>query len=260
MVTAQPAPITLDPQFEKEVYTNLFEHYSKEYPNAEQYVTMLVDTSMYVDRFQYLQSVIGPDLFTSTSRLFCSGFSTGSEMIMARQFGFGEVYGVEVDPFLVEQTQKRLAYLPGMYPVYYDGDTLPYEDNLFDVITSGHVIEHTRLPALYMKELMRVLKPHGFISLEFPNRFHKRELHTGLFSFEWLPYPLRNGMIYLLSSRLSSLPPDKKSRYLSIVTTKLQQISLGGVKRMLRRSHHSFAIIHVARPAPGIIRCIIQKQ
>jgi ubiquinone/menaquinone biosynthesis C-methylase UbiE len=258
-VRAQPGPITLDLLVEKEVRSNLLQHYAQTVQNPANYVDMLLDASMYVDRFQYLHEVIGPNLFTESALLLCSGFSIGTEMIMARQFGFGLIHGVEVDPFLVEETQRRLSYLADMHPIYYDGDILPYTDDQFDVITSGHVIEHTRRPELYVSEMMRVLRKGGYISLEFPDRFHIIELHTRLFSFEWLPHRARNGMIHILASRFSPLPSSVKSRYHSIVSTNLQQISIGNVKKMLEGSRCPFVIVDLAKPAPGIIRCVIQK-
>ena len=102
----------------------------------------------YASRFQYLQSIIGIDACRPETRIFISGFSAGSEMIAARQFGFGKIHGSEVDHFLVAFCQKRLSQFRDMYPVYYDGNNLPYESKKFDVLVSGHIVEHTRNPEL----------------------------------------------------------------------------------------------------------------
>jgi len=188
-----------------------------------------------------------------------SGFSVGSEMLVANQYSFGEVHGVEVDQFLVSTAQRRLSYFQNMFPAYYDGDILPFPDNHFEVVASGHIIEHTRSPKLYLHECIRVLKSGGYLNLEFPHRYHIRELHTLLPSFEWLPRPLRNRVILLLSSRFSPLKDETKSRYRSIVDTNLQQISLGGVKQILRKLDHPAVVIQSTEMTPGIIRCVIQK-
>lgn len=53
----------------------------------------------------------------------------------------------------------------------FDGNRLPYEDNMFDLITCTEVIEHI-LPKhmeLFLSELKRILKPGGRLLLTTPN-------------------------------------------------------------------------------------------
>jgi ubiquinone/menaquinone biosynthesis C-methylase UbiE len=184
----------------------------------------------------------------------------GSEMIMARQFGFVKIYGVEVDQILVDATKKRLRDYSDMYPVFYDGIVLPYEDGQFNVVASGHVIEHTSDPRFYMQEILRVLAPGGFLLLEFPHRYYIFELHTGLLSFEWLPRKLRNLVLLKLSSRFSPLSENVKQRYTSIVTTNLQQISMGGIMRMMHETGYSTKLLSRRQTAAGIISCVIYRN
>jgi len=47
---------------------------------------------------------------------------------------------------------------------------LPYEDNSFDLVLSRFVFEHVSDPAFFAKELVRVLKPGGFIAAMTPNK------------------------------------------------------------------------------------------
>jgi ubiquinone/menaquinone biosynthesis C-methylase UbiE len=193
-------------------------------------------------------------------KLLVSGCGAGSEMITAKQFGVGQVYGVEVEQFWIDICKQRLRYIPDMHPTYYDGESLPYTDAEFKVIASGHVIEHTRSPERYLRECMRVLAPGGYISLEFPNRYHHTELHMHLHSFEWLPRPVRNTIVRGLASPLSPLKKDAKRRYRDIVITNLQQISVGGISRMLKRIGQPFTILDSVRPLPGVTRCVIRKD
>ncbi len=254
------SPLQLDRAVEDEIRLRLRQHLSPCYQDrTKSYIENLLATDGYVDRFQYLHSVVGPDVFHPSAKILIAGFGAGSEMITAKQFGFGLVYGVEVDPFWVSICQSRLYYLLDMYPSYYKGDYLPYTDKMFDVVASGHVIEHTHVPYLHLQECLRVLKHYGYLSLEFPSRYHHTELHTQLPSFEWLPRSIRNGLLRSLSGRFSLLRDRHKSRYYDIVASNLQQISMGGVRRMLKRTSYPHLILNKAKPAPGIIRCIIQK-
>jgi SAM-dependent methyltransferase len=59
--------------------------------------------------------------------------------------------------------------------VFYDGHTLPFEDDHFDSIFSSEVFEHVfNLPEI-MKELHRVLKPGGLILVSCPFAFGEHE-------------------------------------------------------------------------------------
>jgi ubiquinone/menaquinone biosynthesis C-methylase UbiE len=237
----------------------LIQHYRNSYGElVEQQVNLLLELDGYIDRFNYLLSVMGEEI-KSFSKVLISGYSAGSEMIVARRFGFQEIYGVEVDSALFNATRIRLAGIPGMFPEVYDGAILPYQDGQFDLVLSGHIIEHTRSPKLYLSETMRVLKAGGFLYIEFPSRYHHTELHTGLFSFEWMPVFLRNLTLRLITSRISFLKPQVKSRYNSILLTGLQQVSRHDIFRLLHQMDIEFKELAHSKPAPGITRCLIQK-
>ena len=44
-----------------------------------------------------------------------------------------------------------------------ENESLPYEDNTFDVVFSKSFVEHLHNPEVYMKESLRVLKPGGML-------------------------------------------------------------------------------------------------
>jgi ubiquinone/menaquinone biosynthesis C-methylase UbiE len=251
----------LDANIEAEIRRVLIEYYKPGYKErVENYVDTSLATEHLCGRFLYSKSIIGEDFFNSRSTILVSGFGMGSEMIMARQFGFGKVYGVEVEQILVDTTKRRLSQFSDMYPSLYDGKTLSYEDGQFNYVASGHVIEHTGDPRIYLHEVMRVLAPGGYLFLEFPHRYYKTELHTQLPSFEWLPKSWRNFTLGILSSEFSPLSENVKLRYESIVTTNLQQISMGGVMRMLYKTGYPAKLINKAKAAPGITRCVIRRN
>jgi len=258
-----PDPLPLDQAVENETRDSLIAHYSPIYKErVNEYIDGLLRIDHYASRYLYLRSVVGPSVFNSDASIFISGFAAGSEMIAARQFGFGKVCGVEVEQFLTDICKSRLRYLPDMYPAYYDGDILPYADDQFNVLASGHVIEHTYHPELYLRECMRVLVPGGYLSLEFPNRYHTRELHTQLPSLEWLPRKIRNAIIRGLSGKNSPLKSEVKAGYRLLIDTNIQQISVSDIRWVLKKFRIPFTVlnsIHV-KDAPGVVRCVIQKR
>jgi SAM-dependent methyltransferase len=253
-------PLALNEESEVAAKNLLTEHFSPIYKDrTPDYVGTLLTTEHYLDRFRHLMNVIQCKSFQAEDDILVSGCGAGSEMFVAKQVGFGSVFGVEVEEFWIEVCKLRLQHLEDIHPQYYEGDYLPYENDQFRVIASGHVIEHTKNPYLYLQECLRVLAPGGYLSLEFPSRYHTKELHTGLVSFEWLPTPLRNAVIRALSSKLSPITQKAKEGYAAIVATDLKQISMSGTRHMLDQSGVSYSILSCVTILPGIIRCVIQK-
>lgn len=256
-----PSPVCLDPAAEQEARAFLVQHFAPAYgERVAAYVQTLLAVDHYADRFLYLRSVVGPEVLAPQSSILVSGYGAGSELLVARQFGFGPVVGVEVDEVWRQVSLIRLRGVPEMSPDYYDGGILPYGECRFQVVVSGHVVEHTPSPALYLSECLRVLAPGGYLSLEFPHRYHWQELHTGLVSFEWLPLPVRTGVLRALSGRRSPLKGAIKDRYRSIFETGLLPVSLGGVRRWLARSGYRFTLMDARIAAPGIVRCVFRRD
>jgi len=70
---------------------------------------------------------------------------------------------------------------------YFDGNTLPFEDNKFDLIVSFQVIEHIVDYDLYFNEMERVLSPDGIVIFTTPNS--KLRIKKGL--KPWNPFHVR---------------------------------------------------------------------
>jgi SAM-dependent methyltransferase len=224
---------------------------------VEPHIAELLDlTGGFVDRFNYFAPRMPDD---AKARLLISGCACGSEMIVARRYGFQEVHGTEVVPELVSICNQRLEGAEGFSASLYDGAQLPYPDHHFTSVVSGHIIEHTPSPRAYLHEHLRVLRPGGWFFLEFPNRFHRRELHTGVPSVEYLPGPLRAGVLRWLSSPLGPCSTAVRQHYEAIRNT-LQPISIGKVRRWLRSAKgHPARLVHSYAPAPGYVRMLLYR-
>lgn len=51
-------------------------------------------------------------------------------------------------------------------------ESIPYEDNFFDMVICMHVFEHLSEPEKVFREVSRVLKENGLFLIKTPNKFH----------------------------------------------------------------------------------------
>ena len=83
------------------------------------------------------------------------GCGTGANLEMLAQFGTAE--GVDVSDDALEFCRKKgLKVQKGL------AETLPYDDNSFDITTALDVIEHLDDDIAGLKEMHRVTKPGGY--------------------------------------------------------------------------------------------------
>jgi len=75
------------------------------------------------------------------------------------------VDGCDVDPAVMNNPTLDSAH------VIRTGEPLPYDDGKFDLIISRYVFEHITDPEWASRELIRVLKPGGWICAMTPNRW-----------------------------------------------------------------------------------------
>ena len=276
-----PPQMSLDPEVEARVEGRLTEHFTRlGYFNVAQAVEWSLSLGCALVRFHPLLTLLGVDLdggkgsgtgeSTATPsgasaglgrlRLLVSGMGSGSEMIAARNFGFGEIYGTELDAFYISLVAERLAGHPGFFPTAVEGASIPFDDAMFDVVVSGHIVEHTADPAAYVAEHLRVLKPGGYFLIEFPTRFHTRELHTGLPSIEWLPGRLRTAILQSIGSGAFRFSEETRKKCRAITETALKQVSLRRVRRWVADSGTSARLIAKGRPGPGVVYAIFRRS
>jgi len=77
-------------------------------------------------------------------------------------------------------------------------ETLPFESELFDVVVTNHVVEHTPNQGKHIAEVRRVLKPGGFIYLATPNKFWLNDPHYKLPLISWMPRSVSERYLYLV--------------------------------------------------------------
>lgn len=221
----------------------------------------LLDIDAYLGRLHAFCVMAGlTSQFTGMSVLVI-GSALGGESIAAHRMRAALVVGLDVDPALITRSREiaQAMGLSSLQFISFGGDAFPALEPV-DIVLSGHVIEHTASPSLHLDECLRALKPSGYLFLEFPTRFHRRELHTGLISFEWLPKPLRNGLNSLAGWVSSIGHHDAASQRVARheINHELRQISTIQIRLWLR-GRAGAAIIKRDVPAPGIVRLCIRK-
>jgi len=78
-----------------------------------------------------------------------------------------QVVGVDVDQSALEEAARR-----GIETRWADAEQpLPFEDETFDVVVAGELLEHVRDPEALVGEARRVLRPGGTLVGSVPNGF-----------------------------------------------------------------------------------------
>jgi ubiquinone/menaquinone biosynthesis C-methylase UbiE len=87
-----------------------------------------------------------------------------------------DLYGVDLTDRAIETTKERFkiyGFKSNLQRV--NAESLPFEDNYFDIVYSWGVIHHSEDIEKIIKEILRILKPKGkFLGMI----YHRRALHT----------------------------------------------------------------------------------
>lgn len=102
-------------------------------------------------------------LETETPRLLDIGCSLGFTVEMAARLGW-KAHGVDISADVVADCRRR-----GLNCQIASAVDLPFDDQMFDVVTAWHVIEHLDNAAATLAEWSRVLTPGGLLVLETPD-------------------------------------------------------------------------------------------
>lgn len=79
----------------------------------------------------------------------------------------GNLYGIDISEVQIRRAKERLG--EKVVLLKSPGETTPFDDKYFDRVLCSEVIEHVLDPAPLMKEMSRILKDNGVLSLSIPN-------------------------------------------------------------------------------------------
>jgi len=103
---------------------------------------------------------------TSPLKVLDAGIGTGAfaTAFASRYPHAFDLTGVDVSTKMLRQAERRLhdCNLPAQL-LQGDVNSLPFENDTFDVVLAAHVIEHMAAPERALAELCRVLKPGGLL-------------------------------------------------------------------------------------------------
>ncbi|MEK6564934.1 MAG: class I SAM-dependent methyltransferase [Candidatus Omnitrophota bacterium] len=80
-----------------------------------------------------------------------------------------KIVGIDIDKKIIGKASKKYAGNNRAYQLY-DGKTIPFADNYFDMIVSFHAIEHIKNDIGFIDEMYRVLKDNGRLIITTPNK------------------------------------------------------------------------------------------
>jgi SAM-dependent methyltransferase len=170
------------------------------YEGAFNYETMVRD-HLDISRFEPWVKELSRYKDITQATVLSSGCGSAGDLLAFMRAGAARVYGIEVNTELAALARMRFSrteFADALDMRTYEGRTLPYESETFDIVFSMHVIEHTHDPELYLVELFRVLRPSGVLFLDMPNRYYPIEQHNQLRYIHYLPLETRDVLIRAL--------------------------------------------------------------
>ena len=128
--------------------------------------------SLYSDKKPDYYSICREDLIrlipakSATNRVLEIGAGAGATLARIKELGYGgETVGVD----LVDLSQSSRPGIDSFYVVDIEDETFSLEQEYYDVILCGDVIEHLRDPWRAMRRLAALLKPGGVLIASIPN-------------------------------------------------------------------------------------------
>ena len=168
-----------------------------------------------------------------------------------------EYIGLEMGSAFAETSAASHVRKPDLY---YDGETIPFEDESFDTVMSIQVLEHTPEPQRLLGEMARILKRDGLMVLSAPFcfRLHEEPHDYYRYSIHGLTHMCRRAGLEIVEVRsqgsLWSVIGHKVNSYLAF-----QVADMAAVMQALGKLTHESESAHSGRVllAPAVVPAMV---
>ncbi|MHA1675129.1 MAG: class I SAM-dependent methyltransferase [Promethearchaeota archaeon] len=127
---------------------------------------------MFINRI--LSPVIGkfPESPESSVSVLDFGYGTGYLLKQLRKVSKRRnleliLYGIDISDEIINVAQRNLSSdeksVVQVQLASYDGQIMPYSDNYFDIVATSLSLHHWGEPVKVLNEIMRVIKPNGYM-------------------------------------------------------------------------------------------------
>jgi SAM-dependent methyltransferase len=93
----------------------------------------------------------------------------GFYLNMIRTVSRCKLFGLELDPEIVEKAGRNVSHLPDVHVVRANIYDQPWPDDMFDGIILSEILEHIEDDVRGLREVYRVLKPGGVVAITVPH-------------------------------------------------------------------------------------------
>lgn len=147
------------------------------------------DSAQLEDRHKKILKIFSKHKF---DRILDVGCGDGNFSVLLKEAcGAKDAYGIEISKKRVELANKKGVKA---FQLDIDEDDFPFEDNSFDAVFAGEIIEHLFDSDHFLDEIYRVLNQKGIFVLTTPNLASLHNRIALLFGFQ--PFPINVSLKY----------------------------------------------------------------
>lgn len=192
-------------------------------------------------------------------RVLDVGCGEGSVLQWISRSGVGwELYGLEVSRSGIEQSRlKEIKFLEKLD--LFDGYSIPFESDFFDLVICSHVMEHVEHPRILMREIRRVSKNQFYeIPIDFSFNVDQKLSHYVAYGHINIFTPAL--FRYLLFTEGHKIIRDKCAFYPNEVIKRIYQKNYKRLLMFMLRRFLSRVFPFVLRIKPSYYSVLVRKD